>query len=274
MTVRQDNESKEAWTSAAAKRAQDMTDEERSHHSTPPRTADEVTQGGSEEKRTPEDVSKVQPVNLDCVLAEAAAMFGDESQDTCGRPLRPMDGGLPAKQEVQETTANAIRLLDPAAEAPNDSPRPLPPRPGTSSRRPESSAGRLIVYKTAAQKRAEQEARRKRMESENDPAAAGNVARPGTSSRKMSALPPLEERRRAKHAGVQDMEVVAVSEAKGGACWQIDAADFIPSSCASPTKKVSAKQEANVFSMDEDVEGLSPVKKPSSQRADVFSLED
>jgi len=289
--------SKEAWGSAEVKRREEMTDEERSNNSTPPRTAgtaDEVTPVDCEEKRTPEDVSKAQPVNLDRVLAEAAAMFDDQSQDTCGRSLRPMEG-LPVKLEVQETTVSEMKPPE-AANEPSDDialpqgsetsasvahwerQEPLPARPGTSSRRPESSGGRLVVYKTSAQKRAEQEARRKRMESENRAASAGNIARPGTSSRKMSALPPLEERRRAKPvaAVTQDVQVVAVNEAKGGASWQIDAAGFMPEAdaCSSPTKRRSNKQETNVFSVDEDDECLSPVKKPSHNRADVFSLED
>jgi len=275
-----------------------MTDEERSNNATPPRTAgaqDEVTPVDCEEKRTPEDVTAVAPVNLDRVLAEAAAMFDDAPEDSCGRPLRLLRSGDPAlepvKQEIIETTtASPFRPSEVGIDKTGEDAQAAPhwerqdfllPRPGTSSRRPESSSGRLIVYKTAAQKKAEQEARRKRLESENDAAAAGQVARPGTSSRKMSALPPLEERRRTKVSAAQDVEVPEVSTAKGGASWQIDAAGFVPeaSSCASPMKKPRAQLKADVFCMEEEEEEeeeggcSSPVKKPSSLRANVLSLE-
>ena len=114
---------------------------------------------------------------------------------------------------------------------------------------------------------AEEAARRKRMDAETAAAAAGNLARPDTSSRKTSALPPLDERRRTKFAAppsalpCDTLEVVgAISEVKGGTAWQLDAAEFVTevSACSSPVKRPSGRppvaQKADVFSMDDDNE--------------------
>ena len=214
-------------------------------------------------------------------------MFPETPRDSSGRDLEHLkDSGAaqdvarsspgPSKQEVSDTTtcvspwkSQGVDLSDhvplPKTEEGEtaiphwERQEPLPARPGTSSRRPESSSGRLVVYKTAAQKKAEEAARRKRLEA----ADAGLVARPGTSSRKMSALPPVEERMRQKMAAAAaaaDGEVAVVgdlNEGKGGASWELDATGFVPEPCLSPVKKVragAASQKADVFTMDDDEE--------------------
>ena len=92
----------------------DITDEERSNNTTPPRTAagDVSPVDGGEEPRTPEDVSKVQPVNLDNLLEEAAAMFPETPKDSCGRRLEDLKESTaqrspgPTKEEVTDTTTS------------------------------------------------------------------------------------------------------------------------------------------------------------------------
>lgn len=225
-------------------------------------------------------------------------MFPQTPKDSSGHVLQHLgDQGasrhaarsptIPAKQEVADTTTGVSPWKDVHQQEAEDQPlpkrsseeeseaaiphwerqEPLPSRPGTSSRRPESSSGRLVVYKTAAQKKAEEAARRKRMDAETAAAAAGNLARPDTSSRKTSALPPLDERRRTKFAAppsalpCDSLEAVgAISEVKGGAAWQLDAAEFVPevSTCSSPVKRPSGRppmaQKADVFTMDDNEE--------------------
>ena len=290
---------KAAWGDVPAKNRADMTDEERSNNTTPPRTADVERSpvDGGDEPRTPEDVTQVEPVNLDNVLAEAAALFPAAPKDSAGRPLEHLKdhsaqqesarSPMPAKQEVADTTTRASprAAAEQGAGSVDSIPlpkaqgheaaiphwerqEPLPTRPGTSSRRPESSSGRLVVYKTAAQKKAEEAARRKRLEAETGAAAAGLVPRPGTASRGMSALPPLEERRRNKAPAAPtpvaltaapgaDVAVVGeVNEVKGGASWQLDAGEFVE--CSSPVKRAAgrppAARKADVFSLDDDDE--------------------
>jgi hypothetical protein len=270
------SQGKSAWANVPVKNREEMTDEERSANNTPPRTAgdenaNDVTPIDFEEPRTPDDVAKVQPLNLDDLLAEAERI-------TATTP--PRSSISPKKLEAQETLTTMCNgnqgLIEdvplPAPEGVEDSiphwerQLPLPPRPGTSSRRPESSSGRLVVYKTAAQKKVEQEARRKRLEAESQAAANHQLARPGTSSRKQSALPPLQERIRTKFSSAvapmgNEVEVVGnVNESKGGAAWQLEAAEFVPegNTCASPVKRVSGL--------------LRPAG--TSQKTDVFSIAD
>lgn len=271
---------KSAWANVPVKNREEMTDEERSANNTPPRTAgdenaNDVTPIDFEEPRTPDDVAKVQPVNLDDLLAEAERI-------TTTTP--PRSSITPKKLEVQETSTmmsplrndgNQGLIEDVPLPAPDgvdasiphwERQEPLPPRPGTSSRRPESSSGRLVVYKTAAQKKVEQEARRKRLEAESQAAANHQLARPGTSSRKQSALPPLQERIRTKFSsavapvGNEVLVVGDVNKSKGGAAWQLEAAEFVPegNTCASPVKRLSGL--------------LRPAG--TSQKTDVFSIAD
>ncbi len=292
---------KAAWGDVPAKRT-DMTDEERSNNATPPRTADieRSPVDGGDEPRTPEDVTQVEPVNLDNLLSEAAALFPSAPKDAAGRPLEHLKdhsvhqesarSPMPAKQEVADTTTRSSprasaeqgetfqgagsvdsvplpKVQEHELAVPHwERQEPLPARPGTSSRRPESSSGRLVVYKTAAQKKAEEAARRKRLEAETGAAAAGLVPRPGTASRGMSALPPLEERRRNKAPAAPtpvaltaapgaDVAVLGeVNEVKGGASWQLDAGEFVE--CSSPVKRAAgrppAARKADVFSLDDD----------------------
>jgi len=199
-----------------------MTDEERSNNTTPPRTASEkdISPIDHEEARTPEDVSTVTPVSLDTLLAEAESIIFPQS---------PSEAAAIPHWERQ---------------------KPLLARPGTSSRRPESDVGRLVVYKTVAQKKAEEVARRKRLECQNESLAAGVVPRPGTANRKQSALPPLDERRRAK--------MCDEFKKTGGASWQLDESQFVPqgtTTCASPVNNVVSKQVAiksDVFNLDDN----------------------
>ena len=256
---------------------------------------------GGEEPRTPEDVTSVEPVNLDSLLAEAASLFPESPKDSLRRRIEHLTyhgaqesacSPAPAKQEVADTTTLVSpwageqgdgliegvalpKLRDDESSIPHwERHEPLPARPSTSSRRPESSSGRLVVYKTAAQKKAEEAARRKRLEA--GAAGAGLVPRPGTASRGMSALPPREERRPNKAPAAtmpflltrtltiteaaEDGSVAvvgAVSEVKGGASWELDAGEFVE--CSSPVKRAfgrppAASQRADVFSLDDDEE--------------------
>mmetsp|Transcript_5200 Transcript_5200/g.7662 ORF Transcript_5200/g.7662 Transcript_5200/m.7662 type:complete len:265 (-) Transcript_5200:148-942(-) len=232
-----------AWGDVA-KDLREMTDEERSNNTTPPRTASEkdVSPIDHEEARTPEDVSTVTPVSLDTLLAEAESIMFPQS---------PSEAAAIPHWERQE---------------------PLLARPGTSSRRPESDVGRLVVYKTVAQKKAEEVARRKRLECQNESLAAGVVPRPGTANRKQSALPPLEERRRAKMRMTAPTTLpcdeVEVKKT-GGASWQLDESQFLPqgtTTCASPVNKVVAKQVAiksDVFNLDDDEGDASDLEEES-----------
>lgn len=271
--------SKGAWGDVPSKNHDDITDEERSNNTTPPRTAgeNEASPIDQEGARTPEDVSTVTPVSLDNLLEEAAALFPETPKDSAGRPLQHLgdhsassEAGrspAPAKQEVHNTTTgvrgNEVDCLplpkqeEGEAAIPHwERQEPLPARPGTSSRRPENAAGRLVVYKTSAQKKAEEQARRKRVECENESIAAGVVARPGTANRKQSALPPLEERRRAKAQMPAPIalpcDAVEVSTF-GGCSFHFDESEFVPPP-SSPVKK--------------------PKARPVSQKADVFNLDD
>ena len=301
-----DGLSKAAW--GDVKTRTDMTDEERSNRTTPPRTADidRSPADGGEEPRTPEDVTSVDPVNLDNLLAEAASLFPESPKDSAGRRRieELKDHGVqesacspaPAKQEVADTTtlvspwaveqgeesqgAGSIdsvalpKLRDDESSIPHwERHEPLPARPSTSSRRAENSSGRLVVYKTAGQKKAEEVARRKRLEA--GAVGAGLVPRPGTASRGMSALPPREERRPNKAPApmpflltrtltiteaAEDGSVAVVgdvSEVNGGASWELDAGEFVE--CSSPVKRAvgrppAASQRADVFSLDDDEE--------------------
>lgn len=235
---------KAAWGDALSKT--DMTDEERSNNTTPPRSA---ATGG------------------DCPTEEPCAL----SQTVLESALAPATHS-PVKQEVEDTTSSVI-LLSPAPTTllipnPDDGRTPLPVRESTDKRRPSSATpGRIVVYKTAKQKKAEEDAKLRRQAYENETAAAGHLARPGTSSRKASALPPIADRR-LKHAkgalpsgwdvaplpcGVVPRHVDGlgcVNTAKGGAAWQVDASDFMPGSdlCASPVKKPLQKLHAEVCS--------------------------
>lgn len=235
---------KAAWGDALSKT--DMTDEERSNNTTPPRSA---ATGG------------------DCPTEEPCAL----SQTVLESALAPATHS-PVKQEVEDTTSSVI-LLSPAPTTllipnPDDGRTPLPVRESTDKRRPSSATpGRIVVYKTAKQKKAEEDAKLRRQAYENETAAAGHLARPCTSSRKASALPPIADRR-LKHAkgalpsgwdvaplpcGVVPRHVDGlgcVNTAKGGAAWQVDASDFMPGSdlCASPVKKPLQKLHAEVCS--------------------------
>lgn len=235
---------KAAWGDALSKT--DMTDEERSNNTTPPRSA---ATGG------------------DCPTEEPCAL----SQTVLESALAPATHS-PVKQEVEDTTSSVI-LLSPAPMTllipnPDDGRTPLPVRESTDKRRPSSATpGRIVVYKTAKQKKAEEDAKLRRQAYENETAAAGHLARPCTSSRKASALPPIADRR-LKHAkgalpsgwdvaplpcGVVPRHVDGlgcVNTAKGGAAWQVDASDFMPGSdlCASPVKKPLQKLHAEVCS--------------------------
>ena len=241
-----------------------MTDEERSNNTTPPRSA---ATGG------------------DCPTEEPCAL----SQTVLDRALAPATHS-PVKQEVEDTTSPVI-LLSPAPTTllipnPDDGRTPLPVRESTDKRRPSSATpGRIVVYKTAKQKKAEEDAKLRRQAHENEAAAAGHLARPGTSSRKASALPPIADRR-LKHAkgalpsgwdvaplpcGVVPRHVDGlgcVNTAKGGAAWQVDASDFMPGSdlCASPVKKplqkLHAAQVGSDFGAIEDAEMLAAPGEP------------
>ena len=241
-----------------------MTDEERSNNTTPPRSA---ATGG------------------DCPTEEPCAL----SQTVLDRALAPATHS-PVKQEVEDTTSSVI-LLSPAPTTllipnPDDGRTPLPVRESTDKRRPSSATpGRIVVYKTAKQKKAEEDAKLRRQAYENETAAAGHLARPCTSSRKASALPPIADRR-LKHAkgalpsgwdvaplpcGVVPRHVDGlgcVNTAKGGAAWQVDASDFMPGSdlCASPVKKplqkLHAAQVCSDFGEIADAEMLAAPGEP------------
>merc|ERR1712205_87781 len=253
----------------------DMTDEERSNNTTPPRSA---ATGG------------------DCPTEEPCAL----SQTVLESALAPATHS-PVKQEVEDTTSSVI-LLSPAPTTllipnPDDGRTPLPVRESTDKRRPSSATpGRIVVYKTAKQKKAEEDAKLRRQAYENETAAAGHLARPCTSSRKASALPPIADRR-LKHAkgalpsgwdvaplpcGVVPRHVDGlgcVNTAKGGAAWQVDASDFMPGSdlCASPVKKPLQKLHAEVcydFGEIADAEMLAAPGEPLlSKQPTAFAQE-
>jgi len=114
-------------------------------------------------------------------------------------------------------------------------PLPVPnARPGTSSRRPQSKAGKIVVYETEKQKKLKAEAKKKRdADAASSPPAKADSLPPVTGAR--SALPPLKERKRkSKKApdGAGDTLVLAPVKpvrdwkgSSGGEAWEVAVAE-------------------------------------------------
>ena len=77
-------------------------------------------------------------------------------------------------------------------------PLPVPgERPGTSSRRPQSSAGKITIYQTEKQKNLKAEAKKRReMEGGSPPAKPASLPPVAAATGLRSALPPLKERKK------------------------------------------------------------------------------
>jgi len=203
-----------------AKAAPSPTDEERSNTTTP--AASEVHSLGATSPRIEDNVEK---------LPDVAVPF------------------------PTPTDVDAIKL--PSAD-PNELPYwerkdPLPARPGTGSRRPGSSAGKIVVYKTAKTKKMEEEGRKKRQQD-------GEVIPvPHTPSARPSALPPLKERK--KKSKRQLDATLVESPAKpatadwhgtnNGEAWSLDATEFVTPTIAEDGEVAAAvPQTADVISFD------------------------
>jgi len=178
-----------------------------------------------------------------------------EGEDAENAELPPVAVPLP-------TPANVDSIQLPPAD-PHQAPywernEPLPARPGTGSRRPPSSGGKIVVYKTAKTKKMEEEGRKKRQQD-------GEVVplQAGAHLPKPSALPPLKERKKKKK---EPMEVTLVESparpstadwqgSNGGEAWSLDVAEFAVPTISEDGEVGAgagvAKADADVVSFDD-----------------------
>ena len=129
---------------------------------------------------------------------------------------------------------------------------PLPAphdRPGTSSRRPQSKAGKIVVYETEKQKKLKAEAKKKRdADAANSPSTKAGSLPSVSGAAGRSALPPLKERKRKSKKpvdGAGDALVLAPVKpvrdwkgSSGGEAWEV------------AVKEVSAPPEPEVLKFE------------------------
>jgi hypothetical protein len=164
--------------------------------------------------------------------------LGETSPGASGNDVAAFDanssGELPSMAEPlpDPLDVDAIKLPAKPESVPYWERDPLPARPGTASRRPMSSGGKLKVYKTEKTKQMEAENKKKR-----DELLGGSPSE--IKPRKKSALPPLEERRKKKKEKKlqENSEDVVVVQApvkpartwtgtNGGEAWTLDVEDL------------------------------------------------
>jgi hypothetical protein len=233
------------------------TDEERSKNTTPYSSNNNGL--GCTTPRSPKDIPQ-----------DLAASPVDKDEPLLPSMLEP----LPAPLDVDAMALSA----DAALSVPYWEKEPLPARPGTSSRRPQSSGGKkLVVYKTEKTKKLEAEAKKKR-HTDDDSTSPDKPARKAPSS-----LPPLKDRRKAQasNRGEDSIEVLTPSRhqwmgSSGGEAWCVD----VKTGSASRTDSLGAEMEtrrssgsfekraaADVMSLEE-----SPIK--AGPHSDVFRIDE
>ena len=186
----------------------DITDEERSKQSTPLACHQEDLGATSPAARdVPQSIESLSPV--------------DQRVEPLHAPLDVDSMQLPVHEET-------VPYWERLAPLPSTS-----ERPGTSSRRPQSASGKLVVYQTEKQKQLKAEAKKKR-EAELSSSPANPLSLPPiTGHAKKSALPPLKER---KHKSKMNVDGDAVSDtlvlapmkpvrdwkgSSGGEAWEV-----------------------------------------------------
>jgi hypothetical protein len=163
----------------------------------------------------------------------------------------------------------------------------LPARPGTSSRRPQSSGGKkLVVYKTEKTKKLEAEAKKKR-QTEDDSASPDKPSRKAPSS-----LPPLKDRRKQSNNSnnttdeiTESVEVLVPSKghqwtgSTGGEAWCVEVK--VPSGSNKPSMEadVVTSRSAGVFDKRRapDVMSLDECESPIKgdvRHSDVFTIDE
>lgn len=218
----------------------EMTDEERSKNSTPLT----IHQG---------DLGDTSP---------AGRKAGDEAHsDVSASPqLSPTDKNNTSPLPTQAQPLPAPVDVDNMALPIHDesvpywerlAPLPAPgERPGTSSRRPQSSAGKITIYQTEKQKKLKAEARKKREADSSSPSAKPGSLPPVSGATGLrSALPPLKERKKKSKKpldGLSDDSALLApvkpvrdwKGSSGGEAWEV------------ATAEVSANPEPEVLKFD------------------------
>lgn len=172
-----------------------VTDEERSKNNTPAVQVHGQAQGlGATSPNTSADKELLE-------LGASSPRSAPEEAPLLPSMLEP----LPTPQDVDS-------IVLPSGDSscvPHWEKDPLPARPGTSSRRPQSSAGKLVVYKTEKTKKMEAEAKKKRGDE-----LGASPEKEKTPSRRASALPPIKLRKKVTGLGDSGFEVM--TPIKGG----------------------------------------------------------
>ena len=163
--------------------------------------------------------------------------------ETCeSPPMLPQDQGamtLPSEAEPLPAPMDVDSMKLPVHDESVPywerlAPLPAPnARPGTSSRRPQSKAGKIVVYETEKQKKLKAEAKKKRdADAASSPSAKADSLPPVTGAR--SALPPLKERKRKSKKAADAGDTLVLAPVKpvrdwkgsaGGEAWEVAVAE-------------------------------------------------
>lgn len=199
----------------------DMTDDERSKNSTPLTTH----QG---------DLGATSPAGRkagDEACAQSDVSASPILTPSVGKQIDPLPAPLDVdSMKLPVHTEESLPYWERLAPLPaqND-------RPGTSSRRPQSSAGKLVVYQTEKQKKLKAEAKKKRESDVISSPSSGSTTLPPVTGAKTraSALPPLKERKKKSKKpdeGAAAEETMVLAPVKpvrdwkgslGGEAWEV-----------------------------------------------------
>jgi hypothetical protein len=212
----------------------EMTDDERSKHSTPLTTHQGELGSTSPSDRKSDD-------DAPSIASSSPILSPHDNNDKTNQQARAEP--LPAPLDVDamqlpQATEDSVPYWERLAPLP-----PLGERPGTSSRRPQNKSGKIVVYETQKQKKLKAEAKKKR-----DAEGAGSSPShklPPVPGARVSALPPLKERKRkGKKAGAAEEDSTLVlapvkgsrnwKGTDGGEAWEVAVAEVAAESTPQP----------------------------------------
>lgn len=237
------------------------TDEERSKNTTP--ASNDHAQGlGATTPRSSQDSQE---------LGLAASPLSAKGIQHLPPSLEP----LPAPTDVDSIALPAAKEEE--SLVPYWEKEPLPARPGTSSRRPQSSGGKkLVVYKTEKTKKLEAEAKKKRGDDVN-PSPEKTLS----SKTARSSLPPIKLRQKVKPHS-ENFEVMTPAKkgnewtgSSGGEAWSVQmpaAPKKEPLMADIETTRTGCVKTKGAEVMAMDTPECSPLRTGSSA-ADVFTVE-
>ncbi len=204
----------------------DVTDDERSKNSTP-LTTHQGTLGDTSpaERKAGDETQSDAPAFPDECSTNRSAAADSSSQQQLPGSAEPLPAPLDVDSMKLPVHEESVPYWERLAPLPTNTERPQ-----TSSRRPGSSAGKLVVYQTEKQKKLKAEAKKKREAELSSSPLTANKLPPVVGAR--SALPPLKERKKktkkpAEGSGEGALVLAPVKPVRdwkgssGGEAWEV-----------------------------------------------------